>query len=74
VAYDQSSLEAKKKRATLNRLNRQSGDYGNGDGEDRSHQTALLKKKKPVRTGGGKVRAVERRAFLTSTPRRETLD
>lgn len=55
MAYDQSSLAAKKKRATLNKLNRQSGDYGNGDGEDRSHQPdGSTKKEKASKNRGRK--------------------
>ena len=38
MAYDPSSRAAKIGRATLNRINRQSGDYGNGDGLDQAHQ------------------------------------
>lgn len=55
MPYKQSSLAAKKKRATLNRLNRQSGDYGNGDGKDRSHQPdGSTKKEKAGKNRGRK--------------------
>ena len=38
AAYDKKPSQ-KKKRAELNRLNRERGTYGNGDGKDVSHRT-----------------------------------
>lgn len=39
----QSSKAAKKKRANLNKYNRQKGTYGNGDGKDASHKDGKIK-------------------------------
>ena len=38
AAYDKKPSQ-KKKRVELNRLNRERGTYGNGDGKDVSHRT-----------------------------------
>lgn len=38
----QSSTAAKKKRAALNKYNRNKGTYGNGDGLDASHRNGRI--------------------------------
>ena len=42
MAFDQATFNAteeqKKKRAELNKYNREQGTYGNGDGKDASHK------------------------------------
>lgn len=53
--FNQDSLKQKKYRATLNKLNRKSGDYGDGDGYDRSHQPdGSTKKEKASKNRGRK--------------------
>jgi len=37
-----SSEKAKKRRAELNKYNRQKGTYGNGDGKDASHKNGKI--------------------------------
>ena len=53
--FNQSSLKQKKYRATLNKLNRKSGDYGDGDGQDRAHNSdGSTKKQKASKNRGRK--------------------
>ena len=47
-----SSEKAKKKRAALNRYNREHDNYGNGDGLDAAHTSNGIKKQSPSKNRG----------------------